>query len=252
MSDAAHRRAAHSSENKLKDSSAQPLTERELDRLEELLASFGDDAMTLEMVDGFFAALICGPESVPPHEWLLAVLGKDFSRADDDDARATLQLLIRHWNTIADDLEVTLHEDAVYLPVLSLDEDGVAHANEWAQGFIAGVHMRSESWDELFDDDEHAKSLLPVLMLCHEDNPDPELRTDPEAFEDRDTIIQEMIAGLTFIYRYFDARRQENAKRDAQVSMPRKSEKVGRNEPCPCGSGRKYKHCCGAGTSTLH
>ncbi|MBQ8292522.1 MAG: preprotein translocase subunit SecA [Bacilli bacterium] len=24
------------------------------------------------------------------------------------------------------------------------------------------------------------------------------------------------------------------------------SEKVGRNDPCPCGSGRKYKHCCGA------
>jgi uncharacterized protein YecA (UPF0149 family) len=23
--------------------------------------------------------------------------------------------------------------------------------------------------------------------------------------------------------------------------------KVGRNEPCPCGSGKKYKHCCGRG-----
>jgi preprotein translocase subunit SecA len=26
----------------------------------------------------------------------------------------------------------------------------------------------------------------------------------------------------------------------------RKSDKVGRNEPCPCGSGKKYKKCCGA------
>jgi preprotein translocase subunit SecA len=24
------------------------------------------------------------------------------------------------------------------------------------------------------------------------------------------------------------------------------ADKVGRNDPCPCGSGRKYKHCCGA------
>ena len=23
------------------------------------------------------------------------------------------------------------------------------------------------------------------------------------------------------------------------------NKKVGRNEPCPCGSGKKYKHCCG-------
>ncbi|SAK93251.1 yecA family protein [Caballeronia calidae] len=237
----------------MKNPTDKPLTERELDRLEALLDSFGDEAMTLEMVDGFFAALICGPDEVPPHEWLLAVLGKDVAQAKEKDAENTLQLLIRHWNTIADDLDVTLHKDAVYLPVLSLDEkDGIAHANEWAEGFMAGIEMRRESWGELFDDDEHAESLLPVLMLYHEDDPDPELRTDPEAFEDRDTLIQEMIAGLTYIYRYFDARRKENALRDAPAPMQRKSEKIGRNEPCPCGSGRKYKQCCGASAATIH
>ena len=25
----------------------------------------------------------------------------------------------------------------------------------------------------------------------------------------------------------------------------RKEKKIGRNDPCPCGSGKKYKHCCG-------
>ena len=29
-----------------------------------------------------------------------------------------------------------------------------------------------------------------------------------------------------------------------QITAIRKSEKIGRNEPCPCGSGKKYKHCC--------
>ena len=28
-------------------------------------------------------------------------------------------------------------------------------------------------------------------------------------------------------------------------AKPRQSNKVGRNDPCPCGSGKKYKHCCG-------
>jgi SEC-C motif-containing protein len=28
-------------------------------------------------------------------------------------------------------------------------------------------------------------------------------------------------------------------------TIVRSTPKVGRNEPCPCGSGRKYKHCCG-------
>ena len=27
--------------------------------------------------------------------------------------------------------------------------------------------------------------------------------------------------------------------------QPRKVQKIGRNDPCPCGSGKKYKHCCG-------
>jgi SEC-C motif-containing protein len=33
----------------------------------------------------------------------------------------------------------------------------------------------------------------------------------------------------------------------APVTMVRAGPKVGRNDPCPCGSGKKYKKCCGAG-----
>jgi len=29
------------------------------------------------------------------------------------------------------------------------------------------------------------------------------------------------------------------------------SRKIGRNDPCPCGSGKKYKHCCGNATSVV-
>ena len=39
----------------------------------------------------------------------------------------------------------------------------------------------------------------------------------------------------------------EMAKVGARQSQAkRSSSKVGRNEPCPCGSGKKYKRCCGA------
>jgi preprotein translocase subunit SecA len=31
----------------------------------------------------------------------------------------------------------------------------------------------------------------------------------------------------------------------AAPTAKKKSEKVGRNDPCPCGSGKKYKKCCG-------
>jgi len=34
-------------------------------------------------------------------------------------------------------------------------------------------------------------------------------------------------------------------------TKPATSKKVGRNDPCPCGSGKKFKRCCGAGDSVL-
>ena len=38
--------------------------------------------------------------------------------------------------------------------------------------------------------------------------------------------------------------RGENEQPQVQT-VRRKGRKIGRNEPCPCGSGKKYKHCCG-------
>ncbi|MCK7579691.1 MAG: SEC-C domain-containing protein [Chromatiales bacterium] len=34
-------------------------------------------------------------------------------------------------------------------------------------------------------------------------------------------------------------------REQSESPEPVRSEKVGRNEPCPCGSGKKYKKCCG-------
>ena len=38
---------------------------------------------------------------------------------------------------------------------------------------------------------------------------------------------------------------QDQEVPDIQISFRRDTPKVGRNEPCPCGSGKKYKNCCG-------
>jgi len=37
-----------------------------------------------------------------------------------------------------------------------------------------------------------------------------------------------------------------DGKMPAPETVKRNTPKVGRNDPCPCGSGRKYKKCCGA------
>jgi uncharacterized protein len=68
---------------------------------------------------------------------------------------------------------------------------------------------------------------------------DAEMRPEPISPEKREEIIVHMAAGLVGAYRYF------KAHRTASVVTREPVGKVGRNEPCPCGSGKKYKKCCG-------
>jgi len=37
---------------------------------------------------------------------------------------------------------------------------------------------------------------------------------------------------------------EKSSRKTPVINMPYKADKVGRNEPCPCGSGKKYKKCC--------
>jgi uncharacterized protein len=134
----------------------EPLTDAELGRLGDFLKHCkSGKAMTLEELDGFFAALIAGPEVVLPSEYNRDVFGGDLSEAVEfaslDEAQEILNLMIRHWNTIAG----TLHKGEVYVPLLLDDENGVAHGNDWAHGFMRGMQMRHDSWADLVDDDKH-------------------------------------------------------------------------------------------------
>ena len=44
---------------------------------------------------------------------------------------------------------------------------------------------------------------------------------------------------------FFDEYRESTDYYDLDYQQPRTTIKIGRNEPCPCGSGKKYKKCCG-------
>ncbi len=117
----------------------QPLTEAEFERLSGVLGRFENKRpMNLEQLDGFFAALICGPVNVPPSEYLPVILGDDIVLEDTVNAQPVLQdflsLIMRHWNVIVD----TLLSGGVFLPLLLEDENGMTHANDWANGFLAG------------------------------------------------------------------------------------------------------------------
>jgi hypothetical protein len=54
------------------------------------------------------------------------------------------------------------------MPFLLEDNAGVARGNDWAQGFTRGMKLRREDWAELFEDEDRAGILVPILALAHE------------------------------------------------------------------------------------
>jgi len=196
----------------------EPLTETELDRLAEFLHSCkGGNAMNIEELDGFFAALIAGPEVVMPSEYLPEVCGGEMSDACEfdglEEANDVLALMMRHWNDIAH----TLGKDEVYVPLLLEDENGVSRGNNWAQGFLRGVKLRHDGWKTLIADEDHSGYMIPVLMLYHEHDEDPAIRPEPIGSEQREKIIEYMAAELLAAYRYFRRHGQSYASARASA-----------------------------------
>lgn len=87
--------------------------------------------------------------------------------------------------------------------------------------------------------------LLPVLALAHENDPDPELRSwkTPPGPELRKEVLGGLSVATQRLWDYF---RSGSSRTPARG--PATSSKVGRNDPCYCGSGKKYKRCCGSVT----
>ncbi len=153
------------------------MTDAELETLSGILHRFGGkNAMNVEQLDGFLAAVTCCPFSISWEEYLPLIWGDETILEDSFRAQPVLKeflsLVARHKASIAD----TLESGEVFTPVLLPDEDGVYRGNDWAGGFVRGMNFRKPEWTALFDDEDHGGSLVPILALAHEHDPDPEMR----------------------------------------------------------------------------
>ena len=137
----------------------------------------------------------------------------------------------------------TLQSGDVFTPVLLANTDGVFPGNDWADGFVRGMNLRRDDWAALFNDENHGGSLVPIFALAHEHDPDPEMRPYKEAIgaDQREKLIIGVAAGVMKIYKYFRTHRvpAETPFDPRNTTYRRFTRKTGRNELCPCGSGKK-------------
>jgi uncharacterized protein len=247
------------SKSKLKSADlASPLSEEEFDELDEFLISdlTSDETLTIMGLDGYLTAMAVGPTTVSPGYWLPGVWGPS---ADDTpafqsaaQAQHVLGLILRHMNGIIDDLENDLDGFEPVFGVSRVDDNDREYIDgeAWAMGFMQGLMLVRQDWQALIDSEQGREWLEPIRLLGALDLTE-EVLDFVDTPEERETLTKRIPASVAAIHRFWLPHRQAVYERALAAKVQRTEPKAGRNDPCPCGSGKKFKKCCGA-AATLH
>lgn len=211
---------------------ATPLTDDEY----ETLASALDDnsPFDVEGLLGVLHAVSVAPSLVPPSTWLHVVLPDGMAGLDARGAQEFLGLVMRLYNDVLDG--VTSRR-----PIMPHADDE-AGCDAFAAGFVAGAEADPE-WTG--DDDHWSWTAWAAYLAGKRELVDPtilrQLDGDPDA---RPTLREKMAFMVLAANETFLTVRRAALGELTPTAPPSTKARVGRNEPCPCGSGKKYKRCC--------
>lgn len=224
-----------------------PLADEELDELGDFLtsAATGDDSMDISMLDGFLTALAVGPNTLPPGRWMPLVWGGDMAWESRQQAERMMSLVFRH----ANDILFYLRENPeTFEPLLyEREHEGklIPVIDEWCAGFVRGMALDEDSWRPLIESDEGDEMLYPILLFGTQTGWN-ELRDSPDLAARNEEFAELLGDCVMAIQAWWLPTRKEGS-----TTVRRDQAIAGRNELCPCGSGKKFKKCCG-GQKVLH
>ncbi|MCW5221909.1 YecA family protein [Verminephrobacter aporrectodeae subsp. tuberculatae] len=249
--------------------------------LDGLASRGGEDIPCWEFCDGFLTALVCCRRPIPPAEYLPVLFGDDGARLEvvegeplpwvpvfADAAQQTrfMQLWTRRWNEVVSQLDIgleTMVDEYEFQPgvldmrgaMADLSDEERAEMGEdyvvpplgqlWARGFLFAVKNWIDDW-EIPDDREaiqwQDRALDEIAALLEDDTGVPEVG----AIEDGPlSTSRARVAVFCKAAQAAYALRQLGKVLGARMAIAQKVFKPGRNDPCPCGSGKKYKKCHG-------
>jgi uncharacterized protein len=225
-----------------------PLEEWEMDELDRFLLQRSQDdsdseegnegLLGMSELDGFFTAIISGPETIPPSTWLPAVWGETEPEWESTERFDKIyQLMIRHYNDVVNSL---MQPGFEFEPIFNENEvDGQSFlvVNEWCLGYMRGVTLAAEAWDR---GGEELLDLLQPIMLF----------SDEQGWQLLETLEEEQIVDLQAsipnvaqeIHRFWLARQQfPTLVGDDRIEQELT---IDPDSPCPCGSGKPFRKCC--------
>ena len=207
-------------------------------------------------VHGFLFAVTAAPDVVKPSAWLPFICGGKEPHFDSrEEARQVMGAFMSLFNEINDAIR-----DKRMPPGCEFRDDVLANLepdapiSQWSRGFAAGHIWLAESWEAYVPEElkEDVGTILGTLaffssrsqakrIVDEADKPDVSLESFATMLRD---VFPKALTGYAATGRaiWRTIYKEGQAGRKPTVADGR----IGRNEPCPCGSGKKHKKCCGA------
>ena len=256
----------------------------QLEALEDILEDLrtrSEEVPQWEFCDGFLTALVCTRRAISPAEYLPMLLGDGEAVevaegeplpllpmfADGAQQAQFIDLWMLRWNEVVQALDTPverLDDERTFEPevmdmrgaIASLPEaeraemegqDIPSFAQVWALGFMFAVENWPEEWESPRDKDAARwldESLESIVALTEDDLEPPAvcMYSDDGEPSTSNARVDAFGQGIWAVY---DLRQIWKSMGPRQETI-RKAPEPGRNDPCPCGSGKKYKKCHGA------
>jgi uncharacterized protein len=259
----------------------QPLDDQDFDALDAILDDLRtrlDEVPQWEFCEGVIAALVCCRREIPASEYFGALMGDEEGGqfgpqlfASQDQFDQFLALWTRRWHEVATALDAeveSLEDERAYAPevmdvrgaVLAMSEEERAAmaeelANEelpsfaqvWALGFMFVVETWPEEWAAPREKEAREwleDALDRIVAVTEDDEGEPAISMFGE--DSPPSVSQQRINDYgDAIWAVYDLRELWRSL-GPRVETVRKAAEPGRNDPCWCGSGVKYKKCHGA------
>lgn len=213
--------------------------------------------MTYPQLAGFLFSIANAPELIPPSEWMPIVFNdQDAGYETQGEAERVLQAMMALYNDCCRERpegSTPLPQGCEIRPepLENLGDD--ASLSQWARGFLAGHSYLDDLWNDYTPEelDEDLGSAVMVLTFFASPKLAKAYHKEGKGKRSLDQLADTVVTLFPDAMREYAhlGRSIYQARRQAGDlgSEPSGRPKIGRNDPCLCGSGKKFKKCCGAG-----
>lgn len=234
------------------------MSDEDFEALEEILVSddVPEDCMDLEMLDGFLAAILISPRPIAVEQWLPAVWSAhgEMNFGGGRGLQRAISLVLAYYNELATTLggdDGECWEPFCFATGEDGEPDELGLGDEWVTGFSQGFELWPVGWREDVPEDSAEvvlNALEEALAPWAEDE-----EAEEGASADEETRLGWLAAAGETVNDVFARWRDLDlpappiiANALATGATVAVNAEAGRNDACPCGSGKKYKKCCGA------